>query len=231
MLYRMVRLIVSFIVRLVARVEYHGLENVPPEGSSFAIASNHLGRLDAVLIYNFTSRPDVIMLAAEKYQKVLLARWFGKALKVIWVDRFNADFSAMREALHRLKRGGVLVLAPEGTRSPTGALIEGRPGISYLAAKAGVPILPVAVVGTEDRQVYGAVKRLRRVKVDVNIGPAFMLPPLALRDRDVQLRTCTDEIMCRIAAMLPPEKRGVYADHPRLQELLNAPTDQFDGGS
>jgi 1-acyl-sn-glycerol-3-phosphate acyltransferase len=143
-------------------------------------------------------------------------------LNVIWVDRFNADFSAIREALSRLKKGGALVLAPEGTRSKTGALIEGRPGISYLAAKAGVPIVPVAIVGSEDKVVVSYLKRLRRAPITIRIGEPFTLPPVPVKDREAALQQYTDEIMCRIAALLPVEYRGVYTDHPRLKELLEA---------
>jgi len=219
MAYRFARFVINLIIWLVSRPEVQGLENVPKEGS-FAIAANHLGRLDAILVYYFTNRKDIIMLVAEKYQKIPLARWFARKLDAIWVDRFNADFNALRKALDRLRAGGVLVLAPEGTRSPTGALIEGRPGISYLAAKAGVPIVPVGLAGTEDRRVLSYLKRLRRAPISVKVGRPFYLPAVPRENRDQALKDYTDEIMCRIAALLPPAYRGVYADHPRLQEIL-----------
>jgi len=122
--------------------------------------------------------------------------------------------------LNRLQRGGVLAIAPEGTRSQNGALIEGRPGVSYLAAKAGVPILPVAATGTQDTLVKEQLSHLRKPHITVRIGQPFMLPPLQGQDRDAALQGYTDEIMCRIAALLPPDYRGVYADHPRLRQLI-----------
>jgi 1-acyl-sn-glycerol-3-phosphate acyltransferase len=140
-------------------------------------------------------------------------------MDAIWVDRFGADFRALREMLSRLRRGGVLVIAPEGTRSQNGALIEGRPGVSYLAAKAGVPILPVAATGTQDALVKEQLSRLHKLHITVRIGQAFMLPSIQSHDRDAALQEYTDEIMCRIAALLPPDYRGVYADHPRLKQL------------
>jgi 1-acyl-sn-glycerol-3-phosphate acyltransferase len=140
-------------------------------------------------------------------------------MDAIWVDRFGADFRALREMLNRLQRGGVLAIAPEGTRSQNGALIEGRPGVSYLAAKAGVPILPVAATGTQDALVEEQLSRFRKTHITVRIGQPFILPPLQSQDRDAVLQGYTDEIMCRIAALLPPDYRGVYADHPRLKQL------------
>ena len=162
------------------------------------------------------------MLVAEKYREIPLVPWLVKLLDGIWVDRFNADMGAVREALRRLHKGGVLTLAPEGTRSKTGALIKGWAGASYLAAKAGAPIIPVALVGTEDRVVLSNLQRLKRSPIVAYAGKPFTLPPLPNKDREAALEADTDEIMCRIAALLPPDYRGVYADHPRLKELLAA---------
>jgi 1-acyl-sn-glycerol-3-phosphate acyltransferase len=78
----------------------------------------------------------------------------------------------------------------------------------------------VAITGTEDKNLFGNFKRLRRSHVTVTAGPAFVLPPLPREHRDETLKRYTDEIMCHIAALLPEQYRGVYADHPRLQEIL-----------
>jgi 1-acyl-sn-glycerol-3-phosphate acyltransferase len=217
--YKIARFLINLIVRISSRVEVYGLENLPDEGSC-VVASNHLGRLDAFYTYYFIERDDIIMLAAEKYKNLAIARWFAKQLDAIWVDRFNADFAAIREALKRLRAGGVLVLAPEGTRSKSGALQEAHAGGSYLAAKAGVPIIPAALTGTEDTHVVAQLRRLRRPHVVLRAGEPFTLPPIPNENREAALQEYTDEIMCRIAAMLPPSYRGVYADHPRLHELL-----------
>jgi 1-acyl-sn-glycerol-3-phosphate acyltransferase len=221
---RLARWFVHLMFRLIARVTLHGGERIPPDGA-YIITSNHIGRLDAPLVYYLLNRQDVIMLVAEKYRQSAFYRWFVKQLDAIWVDRFNADLGALRATLHRLKQGQVLVMAPEGTRSKTGKLNHARPGASYLAVKANVPILPVGVVGTEDRLVVQRLKRLQRLDIHLYVGEPFRLPPLKGKDREETLQAYTDEIMCRIAALLPAEARGVYADHPRLQELLQAGMD------
>jgi len=218
--YRIARFLINVFMALAARVEVHGAEYIAKLSKGYVIASNHIGRLDAILIYNFTDRKDIIMLVAEKYREIPLARWFVKQLDAIWIERFNADFSALRQALNRLKKGGVLVLAPEGTRSPDAALQKAWPGASYLAAKAGAPIVPVALVGCEDAKFFPNLKHLRRTRVEVYAGEPFTLPPVPTQDREAVLEGYTDEIMCRIAALLPPAYRGYYRDHPRLQELL-----------
>ena len=216
---RLAHWIIKLIVHLTAHVQVINYDYVKiPEG--FIIVSNHLGRLDVAFVYYFLNRKDVTVMVAEKYKESAFFRWIVKALDAVWVDRFNADLVAMRECLNRLKRGTVLVMAPEGTRSPNGALIEARSGASYLAAKAGTQIVPVAVTGTEDQVVFPNLKRLRRAHVVIRVGEPFRLPPLPRQDREAVLDQYTDEIMCRIAANLPPAYRGFYADHPRLQELL-----------
>lgn len=215
------RWLVHLLFRLIARVTMHGGEHIPPEGA-YIIVSNHIGRLDAPLVYYLLGRQDVIMLVAEKYQQSAFYRWFFNQLDGVWVDRFNADMGALRTTLKRLKQGQVLAMAPEGTRSKTGKLNYARQGASYLAVKADVPILPVAVVGTQDSLVAERLKRLQRLDIQLYVGEPFRLPPLKGNGREEALQADTDEIMCRIAALLPPEARGVYADHPRLKELLQA---------
>ena len=160
------------------------------------------------------------MLVAKKHTRYGLARWLGKHLNVVWVDRYNSDFSALRIILKRLQEGGVLVIAPEGTRSPDGTLQEGHEGASYLASKTGLPLLPEATIGTLDKNVKAHLLRLRRVPVIVRFGKTFTLPPIHGKDRHEIMKQNTDEIMCHIAALLPPEYRGVYADNPRVQKIL-----------
>jgi 1-acyl-sn-glycerol-3-phosphate acyltransferase len=121
-----------------------------------------------------------------------------------------------------MRAGEVLVITPEGTRSKIGVLLEGKPGVSYLAAKLSLPILPAGISGTFDPIFFGQLKRFRRPHISINVGPSFTLPrlPTEGQSRDEALKFDTDEIMCRIAALIPPEQRGFYAEHPRLKELL-----------
>jgi len=101
-------------------------------------------------------------------------------------------------------------------------LIDGKPGVAYLAARSGFPVVPVAITGTEDMVIWGNVKRFRKSKVTLTGGIPFTLPPIPRENRDEALQRYTDEIMCQIAAILPERYRGVYAEHPRLRELLKA---------
>jgi 1-acyl-sn-glycerol-3-phosphate acyltransferase len=221
MTFRITRWLVRLLYRLIARIEIVGQEHIPVSGGVVAV-TNHLGRLDPGLAYCLLDRDDIIMLVAEKYRKVAIFRWLTQALDGIFVDRFNADINAVRTCLKRLRQGGVMIIAPEGTRSPTGALIQARSGAGYLGAKSGAPIVPVAITGTEDAVVKAQLKRLRRVAIRVHFGQVFRLPPVPGDEREKALQGYDDEIMCRIAALLPPERRGVYAEHPRLKQILAA---------
>ena len=192
-----------------------------PTKGGFVIAANHLGRLDTALLFYGFNREDYIMPVAEKYEHHPLFGPIGRAVDALWLDRFHPDIHTLREIMHRMERGQVLVIAPEGTRSKTESLQEGKPGVVFLASRAGVPIVPVGLYGTEDRVVSDRLKHFRRVHIVARAGTAFTLPPIkGGQDREKVLREQTDELMCRIAALLPEKYHGVYADHPRLKELL-----------
>lgn len=213
-----VRILIKIILRLIANVSVSGYENLPASGG-FIIASNHLGRLDSSLLFYFIDRKDLIMPVAEKYKDHWIFGPLVRSVGGFFINRFDADLQAIREVLKRLKNGGVFVIAPEGTRSKTEALLQARPGVSYFASKTGLPILPVAITGTEDRLVVENLKKFKRSSIHIQVGQTFTLSPIKSSD-DAGLLKATDEIMCRIGAMLPEKYRGFYADHPRLKELL-----------
>jgi len=218
MTYKTLRSIVRFFMRIITDIEIHDIEKLP-EGNCIA-AGNHLGRLDTAVLLCIIDREDIIMPVAEKYKNHPLFGAIGRAVNAIWLNRFEADYSALREILARMRKGGLLVIAPEGTRSKTEALQEGKMGVAFLASKSEYPVLPVAVTGTEDRRIMENLKRFRRSKIIVRAGDPFYVQIPRGKGREEAMRQVTDEIMCRIGALLPENYRGVYANHPRLKELL-----------
>jgi 1-acyl-sn-glycerol-3-phosphate acyltransferase len=222
MKYRTLRSIMRFLLRLIADVEIVGLEKLPQ--GNVLLAANHLGRLDTAVMLYAIDREDIIIAVAEKYKNHPFFGAMGRAVDAVWLNRFEADFSALREILARMKKGGLMVIAPEGTRSKTEALQMGKMGAAFLAAKSGYPVLPVALTGTEDRLVLENLKRFRRSKIRAVAGDPFMVEIPKGSGREQALREATDEIMCRLAAELPEKYRGVYAEHPRLRELLKTKT-------
>ena len=156
----------------------------------------------------------------RKIPSVLVLALGNAAARRYLARSVQSRFSCLTRGAKRLKAGGIATIAPEGRRSPNAQMLPGKPGAAYLAAKANVPIVPIGVTGTEESQVYSRLRRLRRLDIKIRVGEPFQLPPMPRQNRDEFLQQSTDEIMCRIAMLLPPNYRGVYATHPRLSALL-----------
>jgi 1-acyl-sn-glycerol-3-phosphate acyltransferase len=206
--YRFLRSIVRFVFKLCTDWEVVGVENVPPDGP-FISVSNHTHWLDPPVIMASLPR-RVYPLAADKWQRKPVIGQIMASVGAIFIMRGEVDRRALRQAMEVLKQGKVLGIAPEGTRSKTGAMQRGRSGAAYLACLMGVPLVPVGVIGVE--KALKELRRLQRPQVKVVIGPAFTLPPLPSRasGRGKLLREYTTQIMYRIAELLPEEYRGVY---------------------
>jgi 1-acyl-sn-glycerol-3-phosphate acyltransferase len=214
--YFFVRMIVGWLMRLTARMEITGVENVPAEGPLLFV-SNHLSQIDSPL-HLFAVPRQLRVFSAAKYRRNPFLFLLFEFMGCIWVRQFEADHQALREALRYLRQGGSLAVAPEGTRSrETHALLPGRGGAALMASRSGAPILPAGVWGTET--FVGDLLHFRRGRVFVRFGKPFQLD-VSPRAKGPELDAATDEIMCAIAALLPPAYRGVYAGHPLLKARL-----------
>jgi 1-acyl-sn-glycerol-3-phosphate acyltransferase len=210
------RKIMEALLTTLARVEFCGLEHLPSDGG-LIVATNHMSRVDTLLLFINPARKDITALVADKYKKYPVFNWILETGGVIFLDRDKADFGAFRVAVEWINKGVAMGIAPEGTRSRDGQLQPGKPGVVLLAQKTGVPVVPVGIAGTDT--FFSDLLRLRRPKVRVSFGPAFKVPPLDRANRDASLAQSTDEIMARIAAQLPEKHRGVYKDHPMVRVL------------
>ena len=209
--------ILTWLMTHLTRAEYLGTENIPCNGSVI-IATNHLSRLDIPLLLCNPVRKDLTGLVTTKYLTFPVLNWVIRTVDAIWIDREIADFGAIRVANEALMKGIALGISPEGTRSKTHELLQGKPGVVLLALKSGAPIVPVGVSGTES-----GVKKLltfRHPHMIARFGKAFSIPAINALRRSEELLRWTDEVMCRIAALLPESYRGFYKDHPRLKDLL-----------
>ena len=118
----LIRWLLRVLINLIAKVTIYGYENIPTSGS-FVIATNHLGMLDATLLFYSLDRWDVFIPVAEKWEEIGFLRWLGKYFNFIFIDRFNPDLKAMRQIIGLMEQGNILVIAPEGTRSRVGSMI------------------------------------------------------------------------------------------------------------
>ncbi|MHB8086920.1 MAG: lysophospholipid acyltransferase family protein [Anaerolineaceae bacterium] len=211
------RRILVWLLKRLTVTEFIGVENIPLTGGVL-IATNHMSRMDIPVLFLTPNRPDMTALVTTKYLKYPLIRWFIVTARGIWLDRDTADFSAFRTAMTALNQGMAIGIAPEGTRSKDAQLLEGKPGTALLALRAGVPILPVALSGTED--AVDKMKHFKRPHITAQFGKLIPAPVLDRNNREEQLQQLTDEIMCQIAVMLPEKYHGFYREHPRLKEIL-----------
>ena len=206
-IHRLIKAIALIIIKLVARVDLKGLEHILPNGP-MVVVTNHLSSFDTLSIIALAPVRRATAFGAIEHRSDFIAGWALDRLGIIWVRRGEADREAIKIALDELKDGTALGLAIEGTRSRTGGLQAGKTGAAYLATRAHAPVLPMAVWGTE--QVVKNLKRFRRSEVHIRVGPLIHLPEG--RANTTQLEAYTDQIMLTIAAMLPPEYRGVYRE-------------------
>ncbi len=224
LIFKTARLFVVPALRLLIRFRIEGLEHVPPVGPALVVA-NHLHNADPVLIIAAYTRP-VLFMAKKELFSVPVIRWFVRQSGAFPVDRGKPDRSALRHAEKLLSEGMLVGIFPEGTRSITGGLTAPHPGVALLALRAGVPVIPTAIWGTEVLPFNGYKGRVRGrgwPRVTVRIGQPFLI---ATRDEAGQRRDLdevAEEIMLAIARLLPPQYRGVYADHPALREQGHAP--------
>jgi len=208
--------ILRFLFKVFTRLEWQGLEYIPAQGG-IIVTTNHMSRLDVALLLLTPTRPDITALVADKYKSHLLFNFMVETAQAIWIDRSKADFSAFAEAVKMIRNGTAMGIAPEGTRSDINMLLEGKPGTILLAQRAGVPIVPVGISGT-DTAVRQLLK-LQRPHIVARFGPPYNLPPIDRNNKDESLKLLTDEVMCRIAVLLPERYHGFYKGHPRVKEL------------
>jgi 1-acyl-sn-glycerol-3-phosphate acyltransferase len=196
------------VVSMCLRLDKCGLENLPKQGPAL-IVGNHLG--DADLIVGMAISPAVnveVLAKSELYEFPIL----GKVLDiygVIWIHRGQPDRRAIQSVLLGLKEGRMIAIAPEGRESLTGSMEEGTDGAAYIALKADVPIIPVTVTGTENTQVFGNLKRLRKTNVSLTVGEPFQLKTMSNQRESV--KAGTETIMRILANQLPLSYRGEYS--------------------
>ena len=197
---------VRLISTLAIRADIKGRESIPRKGA-LILASNHLNVADPPILTALSPRRVVWMGKQELFDIPvfgILYHLFG----CIPVRRFHADLHALRRSQEALRRGLMLGMFPEGTRSGERGLGRGEPGTALLAMRTDTPIMPVAIWDTEGMKLPRDF--FRRTSVHVVFGEPFRLPkPQRLTKEAVE--EGADVIMRRIAELLPERYRGIYA--------------------
>jgi 1-acyl-sn-glycerol-3-phosphate acyltransferase len=206
---RLADALICVLVRILCKVDGEQIDKVPMDGPLILLA-NHVNFLEAPVLHCRLRPRKVIGLAkAEAWDNPLLG-WLFDQWEAIPIRRGEPDIGALRRGLGVLREGGILVVAPEGTRSRHGRLQRGHSGVVTIALKSGAPLLPVVFYGGE--AIGHNVRRLRRTPFHVIVGEPFHVEVGEERlSRDLRQRIA-DEIMYQMAALLPPAYRGEYAN-------------------
>ncbi len=211
-LYRVLKVILTPILRGLYGVKREGLETFPMEGPVIVVA-NHVSFLDSFWIPLSVPR-RMVYLAKSEYFESRRTRWFFRALGMIPVKRDVKEKTeaALQAGIEVLEQGGVIGLYPEGTRSPDGRLYRGRTGVARLALRSGAPVVPVGLVGSREVMPKSAKFPKPWGKVRVRFGPPLNFERYAERSEDrFVLRTITDEIMYEIMSLSGQEYVDEYA--------------------
>jgi 1-acyl-sn-glycerol-3-phosphate acyltransferase len=196
---------------LLSQVTIIGQENVPSEGA-YIVAYNHISLYDPPVVGTFWPAQLEIIAATDVWDRPIQGL-FPWGYGAIPIHRGQYDRHALDLSLAVLESGRPLAIAPEGGRSHVPRLRRAHPGIGYLIAKAGVPVVPVGVAGTTEDFLYRAL-HLKRPPVEMRIGEPLTFSPDLNRgkDRRAARQKIADDVMYAIAALLPPDYRGVYED-------------------
>ena len=207
-LYHALRYVAIILLNIIVRLRVRGLYNVPKQGA-FIIASNHLAWTDIPFIPLYLRR-KVVYMAKEEYYTSKLA-WLVRFLGAFPVKRGEGDRQALRAGEEQLKKGNILVIFPEGTRSRSRTMAKAHAGMGMIALRSGVPVVPVAIWGSEK-----TFKKFRP-QVTISYGEPMLLKPKGKKVTRGDIDEATEQVMRKIAEMLPPEYRGVYNEESPSQ--------------
>lgn len=212
------RLLLAPLARLVFRPRIFGKANVPASGPVL-IASNHLSFIDSVVITLVAPRSVSFLAKADYFTGTGLKGWISRvfftSIGAIPVERGagHAAQDALDSGLAVLRSGGAFAIYPEGTRSLDGRIYKGRTGVAWLALTSGVPVVPVALSGTENLQPVGS-RMPKLAKVTVEFGAPLNLSSHGRADSGRARRKATDEVMDAIRRMSGQVPAGIYNEPP-----------------
>jgi CMP/dCMP kinase len=216
--YVLVRGVAALVFPLLFKLRVEGLEHVPSSGPVI-LASNHAAWIDVPVVSLKVPRITHHMAKIELFQ----ATFIGGLIRLLGafpVRRGEGDRESLRTALRLLGQGEVIIIFPEGHRSG-GAMIRGLPGVSLIALRAHAPVVPVGIINSPAVFRKGR-SFFRRPTLTVRYGEPFTLGPEGARYTREDVERGGEEIMTRIAALLPPEYRGVYAEAVKAQQAREA---------
>ena len=204
-----IRVLLRTVFHILAPVKITGKKNVPFH-TAYIVAINHVSLFEAPFVGVFWPEQVEALGASDVWdrpgQKYLARLWGG-----IPVHRGEYDRAAMEGVISALRSGYPLLIAPEGGRSHIPGMRTAFPGVAYIVEQTGVPVIPVAIVGTTD-DFFKKASKGERPLLEMRIGKPIQLPPVDGKGEAKRLarQQNADLVMRHIAGLLPEEYRGVY---------------------
>ena len=199
-----------------ANIKTSGMEKIKDIKSPIIFICNHLSNADGIVMNRLLEGNNVTFVAGVKLTDNKLTKLGFHVAKTIQLKPNSADKEAISKIVNTLKQGNNIMIFPEGTRSRTGAMIEGKRGLLLMAKLSKATILPMGIWGTEKllpiNESDMASERFHHADVNIKIGD-----PITLRSKNVgedkaeYYDTVMNEIMSSIAVLLPEQYRGVYS--------------------
>ena len=205
--------IVFFLSLFVCKIKVNGKKNIP-SGTPLVLASNHFGYFDPFVLVHAIRKPiDFIM---QKELGIELHFLFAPMIYgAILTDRNKVGPSTIKESIKSIKKGKILGIFPEGGITST-KLTKAKPGAIFIASKANTKILPVSISGGDN--AWEDLLNGIRSRITVNIGKPF--GPFDIKgskeEKISKLEDYSQELMCRIAALLPDDRHGEYSNDKRI---------------
>ena len=211
-LYRFTAFIINIYVRITCRIHAgNELDKFPMQGPLIVI-SNHTGQIEVPVFFALLQPRKFTGWAKIETWDNWFLNWVFNLWELIPIRRGEADTTALRKAMAALDKGMIFGIAPEGTRNKNGRLLRAYPGAVLLAVRSGVPILPIAHWGGEN--YLKNLKRLKRTDFYIRVGEVFRLKVDGVKMRGETRQQIADEMMYRVAELMPQEYRGAYVKAP-----------------
>lgn len=202
--------IVSLLAQITCTIDATDFLKIPPQGPAILL-SNHTSNIEGPIIYINLRPRRATAIAKIELWKNPITRFLMNAWEVIPVRRGEINRATLRACFQALDNGYILGVAPEGTRSRSGILRTGQPGATYLATHSKAPIIPMVQWGLQ--HFSRNIRKLRKTRIHFKIGqPFYLSQPDGSKISPSDRKAMTEEMMYRLAALLPPALRGRYAD-------------------
>ena len=220
MMYKLVAFFVKFGTRILCRIDAPDIYKVPLRGPLIGYA-NHSAMIEVPVFFGLLQPRRITGWAKIELWDNFFLGWIFDLWRIIPLKRGEADTTALRKAVEALNEGYIFGLAPEGTRNITGRLNRAHPGAVMLALRSGATLIPIAHWGGEN--FSRNIKRLKRTDFHVRIGEPICLKVEGVRMTRETRQQIVDEMMYRLAELLPPEYRGEYEKVTELKYLFTEP--------